>query len=99
MKLKIEGISSNKSFLLTVLENNVFLEANFNTMFIENNLDFLLQKKEKIKSLKVDKEATEKLRKEKGNIPPPQATPVIKKKSNQKEASATSCSTNHWRNL
>jgi len=84
-EIEIEGISSNKSFLLTVLENKVFLEANFNTKFIENNLDFLLQKKEKIKSLKVDKEATEKLRKEKANIPPPQATPTIKKKSNQKE--------------
>jgi len=44
-----------------------------------------LQKEEKIKSLKVDKEATEKLRKEKANIPPPQVTPTIKKKSNQKE--------------
>jgi len=88
-EIEIEGISSNKSFLLTVLENKVFLEANFNTKFIENNLDFLLQKKEKIKSLKVDKEATEKLRKEKANTPPPQATPTIKKKSNQKkEASA-----------
>ena len=88
-EIEIEGISSNKSFLLTVLENKVFLEANFNTKFIENNLDFLLQKKEKIKSLKVDKEATEKLRKEKANTSPPQATPTIKKKSNQKkEASA-----------
>jgi len=84
-EIEIEGISSNKSFLLTVLENNVFLEANFNTKFIENNLDFLLQKKEQVTSLKVDKEATEKLRKEKANIPPPQATPTIKKKSNQKE--------------
>ena len=88
-EIEIEGISSNKFFLLTVLENKLFLEANFNTKFIENNLDFLLQKKEKIKSLKVDKEATEKLRKEKANTPPPQATPTIKKKSNQKkEASA-----------
>jgi len=84
-EIEIEGISSNKSFLLTVLENKLFLEANFNTKFVENNLDFLLQKKEKIKSLKVDKKATEKLRKEKANIPPPQATPTIKKKSNQKE--------------
>jgi len=84
-EIEIEGISSNKSFLLTVLENKFFLEANFNTKFIENNLDFLLQKKEQVTSLKVDKEATEKLRKEKANIPPPQATPAIKKKSNQKE--------------
>ncbi len=83
-EIEIEGISSNKSFLLTVLENNVFLEANFNTMFIENNLNFLLQKKEKIKSLKVDKEATEKLRKEKANTPLPQATPTLNKKSSQK---------------
>ena len=88
-EIEIEGISSNKFFLLTVLENKLFLEANFNTKFIENNLDFLLQKKEKIKSLKVDKKATEKLRKEKANIPPPQATPTINKKSSQKkEASA-----------
>ncbi len=90
-EIEIEGISSNKSFLLTVLENKLFLEANFNTKFVENNLDFLLEKKEKIKSLKVDKEATEKLRKEKANIPLPQATPTIKKKSKQKEGtSATS---------
>jgi len=90
-EIEIEGISSNKSFLLTVLKNKLFLEANFNTKFIENNLDFLLQKKEIIKSLKVDKKATEKLRKEKENIPPPQATPTIKKKSKQKEeASSTS---------
>ena len=34
-EIEIEGISSNKSFLLTVLENKVFLEANFNTKFIE----------------------------------------------------------------
>ena len=45
-EIEIEGISSNKSFLLTVLESKDFLEANFNTMFIENNLDLLLQKKE-----------------------------------------------------
>jgi 3-methylcrotonyl-CoA carboxylase alpha subunit len=88
-EIEIEGISSNKSFLLTVLENKVFLEANFNTKFIENNLDFLLQKKEKIKSLKVDKKATEKLRKEKANIPPPQATPTINKKSSQKEEASS----------
>ena len=68
-EIEIEGISSNKSFLLTVLENKFFLEANFNTKFVENNLDFLLQKKEKIKSLKVDKEATEKLRPEPAHIP------------------------------
>ena len=87
-EIEIEGISSNKSFLLTVLENKIFLEANFNTKFIENNLDFLLQKKEKIKFFTVDKEATEKLRKEKANIPPPQSTPTIKKISNQKEATS-----------
>ena len=90
-KIEIEGISSNKYFLLTVLKNKLFLEANFNTKFVENNLDFLLQKKEIIKSLEIDKKATEKLRKEKINIPPPQVAPTIKKKSKQKEeVSATS---------
>ena len=82
-EIEIEGISSNKSFLLTVLKNELFLEANFNTKFIENNLDLLSQKKEKIKSLTVDEEATKKLRKEKSNKPPP-ADPAVAKKSNQK---------------
>lgn len=88
-EIEIEGISSNKSFLLKVLENKLFLEANFNTKFVENNLDFILQKIEQITSLKVDKKATEKLRKEKANKSPPQSTPTIKKKSKQKEATTT----------
>ena len=88
-EIKIEGISSNKSFLLSVLENKLFLKADINTKFVENNLNFLLQKKEKVKSLKVDEKATEKLRKEKANIPLPEVKPAIKKTSEQKEEAAT----------
>ena len=45
-EFKIEGISTNKSFLLSVLQNKSFENADFNTKFIENNLTFLINKKE-----------------------------------------------------
>ena len=37
-KLKIDGIETNKFFLIEVLKNRSFEEAKFNTKFIENNL-------------------------------------------------------------
>ena len=38
-EFEIEGINTNKSFLISVLQNKNFEEANFNTKFIENNLE------------------------------------------------------------
>ncbi len=57
---EIEGIDTNKSFLISVLQNRNFEEANFNTKFIENNLasffknkdDNLPPKQEDIKKIK-----------------------------------------------
>ena len=43
---EIEGISTNKSFLISVLQNKNFEDANFNTKFIENNLTSFIKKKE-----------------------------------------------------
>ena len=34
---EIEGIKTNKSFLISVLQNKTFEDADFNTKFIENN--------------------------------------------------------------
>ena len=45
-EFKIEGINTNKSFLISVLQNKTFEEANFNTKFIENNLTTFIKKKE-----------------------------------------------------
>ena len=42
-EFEIEGINTNKSFLISVLQNKFFEDANFNTKFIENNLDLILQ--------------------------------------------------------
>ena len=36
--MQIEGIKTNKEFLIEVLKNNSFNDAKFNTKFIENNL-------------------------------------------------------------
>ena len=47
-EIKIEGINTNKSFLISVLQNKVFEDANFNTKFIENNLASFINKKEDI---------------------------------------------------
>ena len=45
-EFEIEGINTNKSFLISVLQNKNFEDANFNTKFIENNLASILKKKE-----------------------------------------------------
>jgi len=37
-EFEIEGINTNKSFLISVLQNKTFEEANFSTKFNENNL-------------------------------------------------------------
>ena len=47
-EFEIEGINTNKSFLISVLQNKTFEEANFNTKFIENNLSAFIKKKEDI---------------------------------------------------
>ena len=47
-EFEIEGINTNKSFLISVLQNKTFEEANFNTKFIENNLTSFIKKKEDI---------------------------------------------------
>ena len=44
--LEIEGIKTNKSFLISVLQNKTFEDADFNTKFIENNLTLFKEKKE-----------------------------------------------------
>jgi len=51
-EFEIEGINTNKSFLISVLQNKTFEEANFNTKFIENNLASFIKKKEDILSIK-----------------------------------------------
>ena len=47
-EFEIHGISTNKSFLISVLQNKNFEDANFNTKFIENNLTSILKKKEEV---------------------------------------------------
>jgi len=47
-EIKIEGINTNKSFLISVLQNKDFEDANFNTKFIENNLASFINKKKDI---------------------------------------------------
>ena len=47
-EFEIHGISTNKSFLISVLQNKNFVDANFNTKFIENNLNSIFKKKEEI---------------------------------------------------
>ncbi len=42
--LEIEGIKTNKSFLISVLQNKTFEDADFNTKFIENNLTLFKEK-------------------------------------------------------
>ena len=43
-ELEIHGIHTNKSFLVSVLQNKYFEEANYNTKFIENNLSLFTKK-------------------------------------------------------
>lgn len=68
-KIKIEGIHTNQSFLLKVLQNEHFVNATYNTKFIENNLNLILQK-DNVGSLEINEEATKKLRQEKNNKAP-----------------------------
>mgnify|MGYP001007660140 CR=1 FL=1 len=42
--LELEGISTNKSFLISVLQNESFENAIYNTKFIENNLSLFIEK-------------------------------------------------------
>jgi len=47
-EFEIHGINTNKSFLISVLQNKNFEDANFNTKFIENNLTSIVKKKEEV---------------------------------------------------
>jgi len=51
-EFEIEGINTNKSFLISVLQNKNFVDANFNTKFIENNLATFIKKKEEVSQTK-----------------------------------------------
>ncbi len=66
-EIEIEGINSNINFLLAVLQNENFINANYNTKFIEKNINLFSQKKENTSSFRVNEEATNKLRKERIN--------------------------------
>ena len=66
-EIEIEGINSNINFLLAVLQNEKFINANYNTKFIENNINLFSQKKENTLSFKVNEEATKKLRQQRIN--------------------------------
>ena len=61
-EFEIEGINTNKSFLISVLQNKNFVDANFNTKFIENNLATFIKKKEDI--LPIKKQDTAKSKRE-----------------------------------
>ena len=69
-EIEIEGINTNQSFLSKVMQNENFVNANYNTKFIENNLNLFLEKKNGVGSLEVNEEATKKLRLEKNNKTP-----------------------------
>ena len=66
-EIEIEGINSNINFLLAVLQNEKFINANYNTKFIENNINLFSQKKENTSSFRVNEEATKKLRQQRIN--------------------------------
>ena len=66
-EIEIEGINSNINFLLAVLQNEKFINANYNTKFIENNINLFSQKKENTSSFRVNEEATKKLRQQRVN--------------------------------
>ena len=61
-KLEIEGINTNKSFLISVLQNKNFEEAEYNTKFIENNLSLFTKKNDSkiFKSEKIIQKYTDK---------------------------------------
>ena len=56
-ELEIEGINTNKSFLISVLKNENFENANYNTKFIEDNLSLFTKE---IKTVKKNDGNTEK---------------------------------------
>ena len=61
-KIEIEGINTNKSFLISVLQNKNFEEAEYNTKFIENNLSLFTKKNDPMifKSEKIIQKYTDK---------------------------------------
>ena len=53
-ELELEGINTNKSFLISVLKNESFENAIYNTKFIENNLSLFTEKKGNTKKVEQD---------------------------------------------
>ena len=68
-KMEIEGIKTNKSFLIEVLKNKSFEEAKFNTKFIENNLSIFTKYEEKNQDPIIKKEVKISDKKENENSP------------------------------
>ena len=60
---EIDGIKTNKTFLIEVLKNKSFEEAKFNTKFIENNLSIFTKYEEK----KQDKKEKKEIKKQESN--------------------------------
>ena len=67
-KMEIEGIKTNKSFLIEVLKNKSFEEAKFNTKFIENNLSIFTKYEEKNQDPIIKKEVKISDKKENENL-------------------------------
>jgi len=60
-ELELEGISTNKNFLISVLQNKSFENAMYNTKFIENNLPLFIEKIENNKKVENDISSQEKI--------------------------------------
>ena len=67
-KMEIEGIQTNKSFLIEVLKNKSFNDAKFNTKFIENNLSVFTKYEEKKEIKKEVKQETKNIEKKEKKI-------------------------------
>ena len=68
---EIDGIKTNKTFLIEVLKNKSFEEAKFNTKFIENNLSIFTKyeekKQDKIEKKEIKKQESNKTKKNENN--------------------------------
>ena len=68
---EIDGIKTNKTFLIEVLKNKSFEEAKFNTKFIENNLSIFTKyeekKQDKIEKKEIKKQESNETKKNENN--------------------------------
>ena len=68
---EIDGIKTNKTFLIEVLKNKSFEEAKFNTKFIENNLSIFTKyeekKQDKIEKKEIKKQESSETKKNENN--------------------------------